>query len=316
MKQVEKAHAKVNLMLRILGREASGYHSIETLFQKLELHDVVTVVAGDAVRDRTLHCDGPRMPSGGLGVRESNLAWKAAVAYVAASGWETGWRMSIEKHIPVGGGLGGGSADAAAVLRAMESLSPNKLGSARLLELSGILGADVPFFMTGASLALAWGRGDRLLVLPPLPVAPVSLFTFAEGVNTGDAYREVARMREERGGGVTARAYSADAFGSWAAVSAIAANDFEDIVMQMHSGVAALLPPLREAAHARGAGAGALGIGMLSGSGATCFAIGLHVAFDPTPYAHFDTVATQTTNEPSAWRRDGACRPDRIELAS
>lgn len=296
MKRVEKAHAKVNLMLRILARESSGYHSIETLFQKLELHDVVTVVAGDEVRDRTLHCDGPRMPSGGLGVRESNLAWKAAVAYVAASGWETGWRVSIQKHIPVGGGLGGGSADAAAVLRAMESMSPNTLGSARLLELAVTLGADVPFLVTGASLALAWGRGDRLLVLPPLPVADVTLFTFAQGVNTGAAYREFARMREECDRRVTARAYSADAFGSWASVSAIAANDFEDIVMQMHSGVAALLPPLRDAAaHARSAGA--LGIGMLSGSGATCFAIGDgDLGFDPKQEAHFGLERTRTTS--------------------
>ena len=295
MKRVEKAHAKVNLMLRILAREASGYHSIETVFQKLELHDVVTVAAGDEVRDRTLHCDGPKMPSAGLGPRESNLAWKAAEAYSAASGWDTGWRLSIEKNIPVGGGLGGGSADAAAVLRAMEAMSPNKLGIEQLLELSGLLGADVPFFLTGASLALGWGRGDRLLWLPPLAVAAVSLFTFSEGINTGDAYREVARMREDRGGGVSARAYSADAFGSWETVSAIAANDFEDVVMGLHRGVAELLPLLRQAtAHARGAGTSA--IGLLSGSGATCFAIGDHeLGFDSLQQPGFDIQRTHTT---------------------
>ncbi len=295
MKRVEKAHAKVNLMLRILAREASGYHSIETVFQKLELHDVVTVAAGDEVRDRTLHCDGPKMPSGGLGPRESNLAWRAAEAYGAASGWDTGWRLSIEKNIPVGGGLGGGSADAAAVLRAMEAMSPNKLGSEQLLDLSGLLGADVPFFLTGASLAFAWGRGDRLLRLPALPVAAVSLFTFAEGVNTGDAYREVARMREDRGADVSARAYSADAFGSWETVSAIAANDFEDVAMGLHRGVAELLPLLRQAtAHARGAGTSA--IGLLSGSGATCFAIGDHeLGFDNLQQLGFDIQLTQTT---------------------
>ena len=297
MKRVERAHAKVNLMLRILAREASGYHSIETVFQKLELHDIVTVAAGDEVRDRTLHCDGPKMPSGGLGPRESNLAWKAAEAYGGASGWDTGWRLSIEKNIPVGGGLGGGSADAAAVLRAMEAMSPSKVGSERLLELSGLLGADVPFFLTGASLAFAWGRGDRLLRLPPLPVAAVSLFTFAEGVNTGDAYREVARTRDERGGGcVSARAYSADVFGSWETVSAIASNDFEDVVMGLHRGVAGLLPLLRRAtAHARGAGTSL--IGLMSGSGATCFAIGDHeLGLDSLQRRGFDIELTQTTS--------------------
>ncbi len=273
MRRVEQAHAKVNLMLRILARESSGYHAIETLFQKLELHDVVTVEAGDEVPDRTLHCDGPTMPSGGLGPRESNLAWKAAEAYAAASGWETGWRITIEKNIPVGGGLGGGSADAAAVLRAMESMSPNTLGAARLLELSGTLGADVPFLLTGASLAFAWGRGDRLLMLRPLPIVDVTLFTFADGVNTGDAYRKVARVREEQGGGIAARAYDADAFATWHAVGEIASNDFEAVVMQMHRGVGALLPAIREGA-TRSRARGTTAIGMMSGSGATCFHIG------------------------------------------
>lgn len=294
MLRVESAHAKVNLMLRILAREASGYHSIETLFQKLELHDLVTVEAGDDVRDRTLHCEGPMMPSGGLGPHESNLAWKAAESYVAASGWETGWKISIDKNIPVGGGLGGGSADAAAVLRALESMSPNKLGHARLLELSGILGADVPFLVTGASLAFAWGRGDRLLVLPPLPAVDVLLFTFAEGVNTGAAYREVARVREERAAGVTARAYSAGAFSSWRAVAAIATNDFEDVVMQMHGGVAGVLPTLRRAV-ANPRAAEHVGIGMLSGSGATCFALGVDAALTAGMATEFELVATRTT---------------------
>ena len=293
MKRVEKAHAKVNLMLRILAREASGYHGIETLFQKLELHDVVTVEAGDEVRDRTFHCDGPTMPSGGLGPRESNLAWKAAEAYVAASGWEAGWKISIEKHIPVGGGLGGGSADAAAVLRAMESMSPTKLGGARLLELSGTLGADVPFLLTGPSLAFAWGRGDRLLVLPSLPVVDVTLFTFARGVNTGAAYREVARQREAVGAGVTARVYDADAFTTWQSVSASAFNDFEAVVVQRHSGVNALLPALRKGtAHERAHGKTA--IGMMSGSGATCFFIGDESGIIDIDGAEFEIVLTNT----------------------
>jgi 4-diphosphocytidyl-2-C-methyl-D-erythritol kinase len=264
----ERAHAKINLVLRILAREANGYHGIETLFQLLELHDVVRVRVGTMARSLT--CAGPTMPAGGLGPVEENLAWRAAVAYITASGWDTGWEISIEKRIPVGGGLGGGSADAAAVLRAFEAMSPSPLGPERLLALAGTLGADVPFLVSGASLAWAWGRGDRLLPLPALPVAAVWLATFAEGMNTAAAYGAFARAREARGDSVQAGAYPPGAFTSWASIAELATNDFEPVVSTMHAGVATVLPEFRETA-ARLRRIGAPAIGMMSGSGATCF---------------------------------------------
>ena len=138
---IERAYAKINLLLRILAREASGYHSIETLFQRLALHDVVHVRVGSMAP--SLSCAGPSMPDSGLGPVEQNLAWRAAMAYTAAAAWDTGWEIAIDKHIPVGGGLGGGSADAAAVLRALETMCPSPLGAARLLAVAGTLGADV-----------------------------------------------------------------------------------------------------------------------------------------------------------------------------
>ncbi len=262
-----KAHAKVNLLLRILAREASGYHGIETLFQLLALHDLVRVRVADGAR--ALRCSGPTMPKGGLGRDEDNLAWRAAAAYVQASGWETGWEIEIEKRIPVGGGLGGGSADAAAVLRALDALSPTPMGVARLMEIGGALGADIPFFVADTSLALAWGRGDRLLPLAPLPTMPITLFSFDQGVNTGAAYGAFARAREARGDQVRARAYAHDAFGSWESIGALADNDFESVVMSLHAGVAVVLPSVRDEAKRVG------GIGMLSGSGATCFITGV-----------------------------------------
>src|SRR4051812_42091181 len=103
------AHAKINLLLRILGRDAQGYHGIETLFQALDLADIVDVELQNS--ERVLSCDGPAMPAGGLGATEDNLATRAAAAYCDATHWSTGWNISIEKNIPVGGGLGGGSAD-------------------------------------------------------------------------------------------------------------------------------------------------------------------------------------------------------------
>ncbi len=269
--RVERAHAKINLVLHILAREASGYHGIETLFQRLALHDVVTVRVGEA--DRSLTCEGPTMPASGLGPNEQNLAWRAAEAYTRAAGWETGWSIEIDKQIPVGGGLGGGSADAAAVLRAFEAMSPAPLGPSRLLEIAGTLGADVPFLTLDVSRAWAWGRGDRLLVLPPLPSVPVALFTFSEGVNTGAAYGAFAAMRATSGAAIAARAYPFSAFATWTQIAEIAANDFELVVPTMHAGVAAVLPRVKAQAaelHASGVPA----IGLMSGSGATCVLVG------------------------------------------
>lgn len=263
----ERAHAKINLVLHILAREANGYHGIETLFQRLALHDTVRVALS---RDRTLLCDGPTMPAGGLGAPESNLAWRAAQLYAEETRWDTGWSITIDKHIPVGGGLGGGSADAAAVLRALNAMSPSPVSRERLLELAGTLGADVPFMLLGVSRAWAWGRGDRLLVLPPLTPASVVLYTFAEGVNTGAAYGAFAAMRAASGETVHARQYAADAFDSWERIAAIAANDFELVVPAMHAGVRETLISLRRAtATAQQTTRGT--IGLMSGSGATCF---------------------------------------------
>lgn len=263
-----RAHAKINLLLRVLAREASGFHGIETLFQRLALHDIVHV----SVREegRTLECDGPAMPPEGLGDVERNLAWRAAQRYMESSGWESGWHVAIEKRIPVGGGLGGGSADAAAVLNALERMSPSPLGPEALLALGGTLGSDVPFLLTEHSLALAWGRGDRLLALPPLPRADVVLFTSDTGVNTGLAYGELARMRNSDGSRIAAFAYPSDAFASWETVATVATNDFEAVVMGLHQGVTTTLPGVQRAAtglRARGVPA----IGMLSGSGATIY---------------------------------------------
>lgn len=275
------AHAKINLLLRILGRDIDGYHGIETLFQALELADTVDIELAD--NERTLHCDGPAMPAAGLGASADNLATRAAVAYCTATKWDTGWRIDIEKHIPVGGGLGGGSADAAAVLRALEHLSPAPLGSAALVELAGTLGADVAFCTSGASLAWAWGRGHRLLSFPSLPQMDVVLVTFDEGVPTGRAYAAFSTLRDSARDSATqtsaaavgnpvapALIYPLDAFGSWSSIVGLASNDFERVVPSMHDGVARWLPVLRQGA-SRLVAEGTPAIGQLSGSGATCF---------------------------------------------
>ena len=275
------AHAKLNLVLRVLSREASGYHSIETLFQALELADVVDVSLESS--ERVLVCHGPAMPPSGLGNSDDNLATRAAVAYTSATKWDTGWNIEIEKNIPVGGGLGGGSANAAAVLRAFESMAPQPMGNAALMEVAGTLGADVPFLLSGASNAWAWGRGDRFLPLTPLPRMDVALLTFGEGVNTGQAYAAIANARDERASSSSlhtpaparrlgALQYPGDAFATWPSIVGLAANDFEDVVPALHAGVARWLPVVRQTA-TRLAQNGTPAIGLMSGSGATCFVL-------------------------------------------
>lgn len=257
------AHAKINLYLKVLAREASGYHAIETIFQRIALHDVVQVSLS---ADRRVVCSGPAMPANGLGNMEDNLAFRAAALYMDVASLNSGFDIAITKHIPVGGGLGGGSADAAAVLRALQQLTPKPLTDDVLFDIGVTLGADVPFLLTGWSRALAWGRGERMLKLDDLSSVPVALYTFAEGVNTGTAYRALAETREQATQKATPLLLTADMLSSWYAVQALAHNDFESIVQSMHQGVAHVLESLR-AAQRDG------DIVLMSGSGATCFLI-------------------------------------------
>lgn len=267
-----RAQAKVNLALRVLAREDSGFHQIETLFCRLELGDEVEIRVAEG--ERSLECDG-LLPPGGLGAPETNLAWRAADAYARTAGWPNGFAIRLTKRIPAGAGLGGGSADAGAVLRALEAMAPAPLGGARLLTLAASLGADVPFLTQDASpLALAWGRGERLLPLAPLPPRRCWLFTPEFPVPTAEAYRWLDASAPSHG----ARVLNAGALTGWQGVADLAHNDFEGIVGERYPKIAALLEALRSPA-ARSL-VGAAPVVQLSGSGSTVFAV---AANPPTP---------------------------------
>jgi 4-diphosphocytidyl-2-C-methyl-D-erythritol kinase len=257
------AQAKVNLALRILAREASGFHQIETVFQRLALADVVTVRETDGRSLDVQFAEDARVVD--LGPVEQNLAWRAAEAYAAVAGSPPGWAIEIEKRIPVGGGLGGGSADAAAVLRALDALAARPLGTAALVDIAARLGADVAFLTSDSELALAWGRGERMLDLPPLPAAPVQLVVPDFGVNTGQAYAALAAHRAAGHLSVGAAWRSPRSLGSWSAVAADAVNDFEPVVFEQHPDLATVRARL-----------GALPqsvLALMSGSGSTLFAV-------------------------------------------
>ncbi len=248
------AQAKINLALRVLSREAGGYHSIETIFQRLDVgDDIVVRISGT---QRSIDCRGAD-----VGPAEKNLAWRAAVAYADATGWPSGFAIEVDKHIPVGGGLGGGSADAGAVLRALDGLAPTPLGP-RLLELAATLGSDVPFLATEQTVALGWGRGERLLALPALPPRPVALVFPPFSVSTADAYGWIAETRGPlfpRGSLLTWGDLS-----SWNNIARVATNEFEPVVASRHPEIASYIDALRNAGAE---------IAMMSGSGSTFFGI-------------------------------------------
>jgi 4-diphosphocytidyl-2-C-methyl-D-erythritol kinase len=256
-----RAQAKINLMLRVLAREESGYHQIETIFQRLDLSDLVTVrVAGTGM---SVDVVGPAMPAGGLGPPERNLAWRAAEGFAAHAGWPGGWQISIEKHIPVGGGLGGGSANAAAVLRALNAMAPRPLIPETLLEIASGLGADVPFLIQDFPLALGWGRGERLIPMATLPVRDVVLFCFDFGVSTAEAYGWLSAAR----GGLapSGRVLYPERLLSWSGIADVSGNDFEQVVPARFPLMDSVLTSLRGPRRSFGEDA----IAILCGSGAT-----------------------------------------------
>jgi len=224
------AHAKINLFLRILARETSGYHQIETAFTLLELADELMVTRSAAGVE--LKVDGPD-----LGPAEDNLAVRAARAVLDATGRRFGVRIELTKRIPTRAGLGGGSSDAAAALHAVNALADNAVPRHELHHFAAKLGADVAFFASGAPLALAWGRGERLYRLAPPPSVPALVVVPPIPVSTPDAYRWWDQLHPElpaRGPVVL----DADALANWGSIGRLGGNDFEVAVFGKH-------PPLR-----------------------------------------------------------------------
>jgi 4-diphosphocytidyl-2-C-methyl-D-erythritol kinase len=214
------AQAKVNLRLKVLAREADGFHSIETIFARIDLADDVVVRVGGT--GKSIDCKGAD-----VGPPEHNLAYRAAIAYADATSWPHAFSIEVTKRIPVGGGLGGGSTDAGAVLRALDAMSPRPLGP-RLITLAAELGSDVPFVTIDSPFALAWSRGERLMPLPSLSRMPIVILTPERGIATADAYRWVAESR--MGFSPTAFMIDAAAVRDWNRMAAIATNDFDSVV--------------------------------------------------------------------------------------
>lgn len=203
----------------MLARESTGYHQIETVFTLLELADELTVERTDA--GIALSVEGAE-----TGPAEENLAYRAAEMVLEATGRRFGVRMHLVKRIPVGAGLGGGSADGAAALHAVNALAGNRVPGHEILQFAARLGSDVPFLASGAPFALAWGRGERMFRLPPPPPAPVLLVIPPFGVHTGKAYELLSQGRDwSQGRGSVVLEH--DALVTWGGIARLGGNDFE-----------------------------------------------------------------------------------------
>jgi 4-diphosphocytidyl-2-C-methyl-D-erythritol kinase len=168
-----------------------------------------------------------------VGPPETNLAVRAAKAVLDTLEHRFAVHLTLDKRIPVGAGLGGGSADAAAALLAVNRLASDAVPRHELLQFAARLGSDIPFCLSGAPLALGWGRGERLLRLPGLPAAPGLVVSPSIAIATAEAYRWVDAARESAGRR-GALALDLDALSRWGDIARMAGNDFESPVFARH----------------------------------------------------------------------------------
>ncbi len=251
--------AKVNLTLRIFGGRSDGYHELDTVFQSIELWDEICAEESD---DLTLTCDDPD-----LATDETNLVLRAArrlrLAFPAVAA-PAGARIRLRKRIPTGGGLGGGSSDAAGTLVILAKLWELHPPRAVLEELARELGSDVAFFLTGGT-ARGTGRGERIEPLPFLGAWPLLLGVPPFGLSTADVYRAYANRLTLPTKDVTVRRFSSRL--KWQRdndLSLPVCNDLEGVVFASRPELAAFRDALLEAG-ARFA--------LLSGSGSTVFGV-------------------------------------------
>lgn len=244
------SHAKVNLWLRILGRREDGFHEVETRLVKVGVADTVSLTLADASDGIRLTCNVPGIPTD-----DSNLAIKALKAFEARAGVSCGWIVHLEKRIPHGAGLGGGSSNAATVLKAANQLLDNPLSMEALLKIAAAIGSDVPCFLLDTPAADGTGRGEKVVPVEFPWRLPLVLIKPPFPIPTPWAYKKWSTSKELSG------VSYAPQLCPWGEM----VNHLERPVFQKHL----LLPTLKNWLLDHGSVRAAL----MSGSGSTLFAI-------------------------------------------
>jgi 4-diphosphocytidyl-2-C-methyl-D-erythritol kinase len=240
--------AKINLDLRVLNKRPDGFHELRTIFQTVSLADTLEIEcrSGPTRIEIKSNISIP-----------GNIIEKAADSVLAATGKTARIGFVLKKRIPLGGGLGGGSSNAAAVLLALPVLLKKPLKMEKLMELAASLGSDVPFFLVGGTV-VGLGRGTELYPIPDMGSAAALIITPGIHVSTGEAYRALGRGLAGESACPTSRDWGTS--GDWGTYE----NDFESVVFRQHSHLKLIKGKLLNLG-ARPA--------LMSGSGSTIFGI-------------------------------------------
>jgi 4-diphosphocytidyl-2-C-methyl-D-erythritol kinase len=241
-----KAHAKVNLGLNIIAKRGDGFHEVDTLLARLELHDELTLESRD--NGISLTVENADLPTD-----NKNLAYRAAEMYLSATNETRGVHIYLKKNIPLAAGLAGGSTDAAAVLRGLLQMYSSRVD---LMAVAKALGSDVPFFVQDVSAARARGKGEKLEPVT-LPQLYVVLVNPGIHISAKEAYENLqnfsARLKLE------------------SVLEKLADNQEPGYLNALQPGVMLLYPKVREVLTALRQ-TGLRGV-MMSGSGSTCFGL-------------------------------------------
>lgn len=244
-----RAPAKINLSFRIKRRREDGYHEIETVMAPVSLYDELSISVSERNGEVKFTCDDPSLPTG-----DDNLVMKAARLFLRATDSRRGVAIHLEKRIPHGAGLGGGSSDAASTLLGLNEILDAKLSEHALAELAAQIGSDVPFFAFGSS-AICRGRGELVEPVAAAERFPLLLLKPAFGVSTPWAYSRWQPSRELPGVDYAAQTFRGTTF----------INDLERPVFEKYVFLAQMKQWLRAQPEVAAA--------LLSGSGSTVLAV-------------------------------------------
>ena len=229
-----KANAKINIVLDVVGKRKDGYHELKTLFYETQIHDVIDFKKSDKCGIR-ISCNDDAVPLG-----EKNIVYKASKLLFDKYAPDAGIDIHIEKNIPHGAGLGGGSSDAAATLKAVNVLYGLKLSNSELETIGAKIGADVPFFISGGA-AYACGIGDKLTSLSAYNIKMPSLIVIKPDFNisTAEAYGALdqeAELYHPDADEAVRRFIAGDVNG----VCDIAGNSFEKPIFKLYPQIEAI----------------------------------------------------------------------------